>query len=260
MVSTSLALSVFILSAAAQLPGQGEIQSLSPAFFDAGFQGCISAPQTNINGPALVIYDCNNEDFAFKEWHLSFFDKESAGPQPITTVENECTIFDNDSHMCIDVTGGVNVDGTKLQICTCTGGPNQQWISVNDFTLQWSGTDKCIDLTNGIADDGNILQIWTCTEGNLNQKWIGTPNPDLTQVANIIGGDSSAEHDYCITAASDTDGAEVILAACLDSPFGAGNITWTVPIAPLTSQLQTFSDKCLDVPNGSNANGVKLQI
>ncbi|KAJ6600671.1 ricin B lectin domain-containing protein [Mycena sp. CBHHK59/15] len=39
-----------------------------------------------------------------------------------------------------------------------------------------------------------------------------------------------------------------------------GNITWTLPVAPLTGQLTTFTNKCLDVPNGSTANGVKLQI
>ncbi|KAJ7726815.1 hypothetical protein DFH07DRAFT_234705 [Mycena maculata] len=39
-----------------------------------------------------------------------------------------------------------------------------------------------------------------------------------------------------------------------------GNITWLVPVAPLTGSITTFSDKCLDVPNGSTENGVKLQI
>lgn len=69
---------------------------------------------------------------------------------------------------------------------------------------------------------------------------------------------------YCLTAASDTDGAEVALVACINSnltdTFPNGNATWTVPVAPLTGTIKTFHNKCLDVPNGSTANGVKLQI
>jgi hypothetical protein len=84
---------------------------------------------------------------------------------------------------CIDVTGGVNADGTKLQIWTCTeGNTNQQWISVSDFTFQWSGTNKCIDLSDGKITDGNQLQIWTCDDRNANQQWIGEPNPDTTEL------------------------------------------------------------------------------
>ncbi|KAJ7240055.1 hypothetical protein C8J57DRAFT_103292 [Mycena rebaudengoi] len=32
------------------------------------------------------------------------------------------------------------------------------------------------------------------------------------------------------------------------------------PLAPLTGQFKTYDNKCLDVPNGENTNGVKLQI
>jgi hypothetical protein len=69
---------------------------------------------------------------------------------------------------------------------------------------------------------------------------------------------------YCIAAASDTNGGEVALVACLNSDFHItfpdGNITWIVPVEPLTGPLKTFNNKCLDVPNGSTANGVKLQV
>jgi hypothetical protein len=69
---------------------------------------------------------------------------------------------------------------------------------------------------------------------------------------------------HCITAASDTDGAEVAIVGCNDSDlhttFPKGNYTWSVPVAPFTGQIKTFNNKCLDVPNGSTANGVKLQL
>ncbi|KAJ7708044.1 ricin B lectin domain-containing protein [Mycena rosella] len=154
---------------------------------------------------------------------------------------------------CIDVTNGVNADGTKLQIWTCSEGNNNQlWTSLNDFTFQWSGTNKCIDLSDSKITDGNALQIWTCGSGsigNSNQKWIGEPNPDTA--------------DTVITAASNADGAAVVLLDCDDTSStnsSGGNVTWTVPVSPLTSQIKTYDNKCLDVPNGSTANGVKLQL
>jgi hypothetical protein len=71
---------------------------------------------------------------------------------------------------------------------------------------------------------------------------------------------------YCIAAASATNGAEVALVECnnnndFHATFPNGNITWTVPVSPLAGQIKTFNNKfCLDVPSGSTANGVKLQL
>lgn len=129
--------------------------------------------------------------------------------------------------------------------------------------MQWAGTNKCIDLTGGSITDGTQLQIWTCTSGSSNQGWTERPKPSAVE---ITGGDFSAGGGgpYCIAAASDKDGAEVALVKCLNSElhttFPNGNITWVAPIAPLTGTISTFNNKCIDVPNGSKANGVKLQI
>jgi hypothetical protein len=69
---------------------------------------------------------------------------------------------------------------------------------------------------------------------------------------------------FCVGATSNNDGAAVVLLGCgVDNAgpnFPNGNFTWTAPIAPLAGQVKTFDNKCLDVPNGSTANGVKLQI
>ncbi|KAJ7865535.1 ricin B lectin domain-containing protein [Mycena leptocephala] len=237
-----------------------QIQSANPAFFNAGIQGCI-AVANNADGEPLIIHDCNTDDLANQDWEVSFFTRENSTPGPIKVFGDKC----------IDVTGGVNADNTKLQIWTCdtsepNDNPNQQWISVTDSTFQWNGTNKCIDLTDGKITDSNVLQIYTCDSGNSNQKWAGEPNPDAARAYHVTGGDFSAGGGgpYCIAAASDTNGAEVALVACLNSDFHTtfpdGNITWSVPVAPLTGPLKTFDGKCLDVPNGSTANGVKLQI
>ncbi|KAJ7624304.1 ricin B lectin domain-containing protein [Mycena polygramma] len=145
---------------------------VSTLVFSAGLQGCI-AVESNTDGAPVVIHNCNedNGDNAVYNWNVSFFDRQNAGPQAIQVYGDKC----------IDVTGGVNADGTKLQIWTCVeGSTNQQWTSVTDGTFQWSGTNKCIDLTGGAITDGTQLQIWTCTDGP-NQKWVGTSDPDNQQ-------------------------------------------------------------------------------
>ncbi|KAJ6578662.1 ricin B lectin domain-containing protein [Mycena vulgaris] len=160
MISSALVVLAFALSATAI-----QIQSSNPAFLTAGIRGCISTPR-NDNGSPAVIHNCITENNANHDWQLTFFSalKATEGPQPISIFGDKC----------LDVTGGVNAEGTKLQIWTCAAGNgNQQWISVNDFTLQWAGTNKCIDLTGGVISDGTPLQLWECDSNNGNHQWLG---------------------------------------------------------------------------------------
>ncbi|KAJ7905869.1 ricin B lectin domain-containing protein [Mycena leptocephala] len=237
MISATLvALSAFILSASAR-----ELQSQNPSFFNAGIQGCIS-----------VAANADGEAAAFK------------GDTALAQLKSSAT------KCCLDVTGGVNADGTKLQIWTCSGGPNQQWVNTLAGSFRWSGTNKCVDLTGGSMTDETQLQIWTCDDNNANQKWAATSDPDFGGPQIILGGNTTNQPDpirgqpFCVGAASDADGAEVVLVGCGISNAGPNfpnaNFTWMAPFAPLTGTISTFGNKCLDVPNGSNVNGVKLQI
>ncbi|KAJ8080057.1 hypothetical protein PM082_016884 [Marasmius tenuissimus] len=165
MIRPALSLIALSTLVAARL----QIQSGNPAFAAAGRQGCISASE-NADGAPVVIHDCNTEEVAKHDWELSLFTRQNAGPQQIKVFGDKC----------LDVKDGINTDGTKLQIWTCTpGSTNQLWISVNDFTFNWAGTNKCIDLTDGNITDGNQLQIWTCVDGSgsPNQKFSGSPVP-----------------------------------------------------------------------------------
>ncbi|KAK7055442.1 ricin B lectin domain-containing protein [Favolaschia claudopus] len=257
MISASIvALSAFVLSASA-----GQIQSRSPSFWNAGIQGCVAVPE-NADGAPVEIHNCNTEDLKLQDWNATFAIRGATSPSPIT-------IFGGSK--CLDVTGGVNKAGTKLQTWSCSGGPNQKWINNLDGTFQWAGSNLCIDLTDGKINDGNQLQLWTCDGGNQNQKWGNAPNPDNGGGPQIIlGGNTNNQTDdvkgqpFCIGASSNTDGAAVILAGCgigNQGPNPSGtNFTWSIPFAPLTGQIRTFDNKCLDVPNGNKADGVKLQI
>ncbi|KAJ6533443.1 ricin B lectin domain-containing protein [Mycena vulgaris] len=162
MYPTLVALSALFLSASAF-----QLRSNNPSFFNAGIQGCVSVAE-NADGEPVTIHDCNTEALANQDWEATFAFKGDTAPSPIKVFGDKC----------IDVPNGVNAVGTKLQIWTCSGGPNQQWIGTLDRSFRWSGTDKCIDLTDGRIADGTALQLYTCSSGNQNQGWSNAPNPD----------------------------------------------------------------------------------
>jgi hypothetical protein len=89
--------------------------------------------------------------------------------------------------MCLDVTNGQNVNGNKLQIWTCTGGPNQQFVFTNG-ALQWKGSDKCVDLTDGNHAAGTRVQLWQCFSGNSNQMWTGPSTSAPSSAVSVSSG------------------------------------------------------------------------
>ncbi|KAL0563294.1 hypothetical protein V5O48_018776 [Marasmius crinis-equi] len=252
---TPCSLSLLALSLATVAQAALQIQSLNPGFDRAGKQACISASR-NADGAPVVIHDCNTEDVAKHSWDVSLFTKFNTGPQQIKVFGNKC----------LDVKDGRNADGTKLQIWSCVpGSTNQMWVSMTDFTFQWAGTNKCIDLSNGDLRDDAQLQIWTCNSGNVNQRWQGNkvPNKESGAVKLVGGKGDASKPSLCLTAESNTDGAAVSLSVCdkLADSFPRGNQTWTIANRPLSGPIKTFDGKkCLDVRDGRNANGNRLQV
>jgi len=62
----------------------------------------------------------------------------------------------------------------------------------------------------------------------------------------------SINDNKCLTAVSNTNGAQVVLQTCT----GAAGQKWTFT----GGTVRTFGGMCLDVPEGLNQNGVKLQV
>ncbi|KAF8153579.1 ricin B lectin domain-containing protein [Mycena galopus ATCC 62051] len=118
--------------------------------------GCLSA-SSNADGAAVVIEMCSAPTPA-NSWVVPNGNDAAGSLQ----------IFGN---KCLDVTDGVNADGTRLQIWTCN--TNQLWEpefgSVGN--IFWVGMNKCVDLTNGDTTNGNQLQVWDCDTSNPNQIW-----------------------------------------------------------------------------------------
>ncbi|KAJ7204170.1 hypothetical protein GGX14DRAFT_460997, partial [Mycena pura] len=79
--------------------------------------------------------------------------------------------------------------------------------------------------------------------------------PGQTDIfTSALGNDPSLVK--CLFAASNADGAAVVLGNC-----SSANAQWTVPKgAGNAGTLQIFGDKCLDVTNGVDTDGNKLQI
>ncbi|KAG7087986.1 hypothetical protein E1B28_012025 [Marasmius oreades] len=221
-----------------------QIVSNSPAFTAAGRKGCITA-SSNADNAAVVIQDCNTT-VAGQDWAYT----------PLSGALQQLRVLGD---KCLDVTGGVNADGTKLQIFTCTtGNTNQLWLNFGDHTFQWSGTNKCVDLTDTNTNNGNQLQIFSCTPGNTNQQW--TDQPIAPPTGGVRLREPSTTVPVCLTAVSNADNAALTLDHCGSPPAGA-NDTWVIPAPGTSGPITTFGGtKCLDVPNGNPANGNLLQV
>ncbi|KAF8903752.1 hypothetical protein CPB84DRAFT_727292 [Gymnopilus junonius] len=110
-------------------------------------------PSSNTDGAPVTVQPCNNTPS--QKWTF--------------TSNGIIQIYGN---KCLDVTEGVNGDGTKMQIWTCTtNNNNQKWGYTRDNRIYWQGSNKCLDLTDGNLSNGNRIQIWTCTDNNINQVW-----------------------------------------------------------------------------------------
>jgi len=74
----------------------------------------------------------------------------------------------------LDVTHGDDANGTKIELMTCNGSKEQEWVGpLLDGTIRpvLDGT-KCLDLNNWDTTNGapGSIQIWWCS-GASNQRW-----------------------------------------------------------------------------------------
>ncbi|KAJ7728573.1 ricin B lectin domain-containing protein [Mycena maculata] len=221
------------LAAKAQLAGQTVF--LKPVATDAS---CLTAT-TNADGAAVIIDQCTNAT-ALNSWVFP------NGLNEVGTLQ----IFGD---KCLDVTNGVDADGTLLQIWTCaTGNTNQMWLR-GDQTITWSGEDKCVDLTNGDLADGNQVQIWECDpeNNNDNQKWQSSAITTPTSFVISLKKDPS----LCVAASGNAIGAPVVIDDC--SPGSAAQ-TFSDPTQ--SGQMVIYDNLCVSPASNSPADGVLLVL
>ena len=102
---------------------------------------CLTA-SSNADGAPIILSTCTGE--ANQKWTF-------------TNSSGNVVVFGN---KCLDVKEGVNADGTKLHLWTCTANnQNQNWYySKWDNTLGWTGTGKCVDVEAGGQTDGTLVR------------------------------------------------------------------------------------------------------
>ncbi|KAF8962322.1 ricin B lectin domain-containing protein [Flammula alnicola] len=205
------------------------------------------------NGSALVINDCSAAT------QQRGFQVVEGGATTGEGTPGAIKIFNS---FCLEVTGGADLDGTKVEINSCVAGDaNQLWEWNADGTVVWSGTNKCLDLTNGDLENGNQIQIWTCFAGNTNQQW--TSNTLANPISEVF---IASQPQFCMAADSSENGSPVFITSCSDT---TALKVWTVPQighGNSGSYKLAFGPggspplKCLDLTNGNTTPGTKLQL
>jgi len=99
----------------------------------------------------------------------------SPSPSPSPTSWVSISSMKKSDGLCLDLKGGVEKDGTKLQVWDChPGSPdqNQRWLRRGtEIVHQTSdGRDLCVDIPSNDHTNGNKLQVWSCA-GSPQQQW-----------------------------------------------------------------------------------------
>jgi len=126
-----------------------------------------------------------------------------------------------------------------------------------DFDIvQWANKTRCVDLTDGVETAGNPLQIWSCQ--NLittHQQWLSqyaVPSPPANQPFRLYSA-LQKDRQLAVQATVAVDNAPVILGPTNQDSLP---VDWAFDGTTL-SPAEGF---CLDVTNGADADGTKLQI
>ncbi|MEU4695218.1 ThuA domain-containing protein [Actinoplanes sp. NPDC023714] len=114
---------------------------------------------------------------------------------------------------CLDVAGGSNADGTKIQLYSCNGTAAQNWTR-SGTTLRALG--KCLDVAGGGTANGTRTQLYTCN-GTGAQNW-------APQAGGAIRNPQSGR---CLDVSqnSSADGQQIHIWDC----HGGANQKWTLP-------------------------------
>ncbi|KAK7041158.1 ricin B lectin domain-containing protein [Favolaschia claudopus] len=233
-----LLVSLSSLQANAQLAGQTAQLVTVVANLDTPV--CLMAT-SDADGAPVVVSRCSNAT-VLNSWNF---------PQGENNV-GPIQIFSN---KCLDVTGGSNANGAKLQVWTCdASNANQKWIpSGQDNVITWAGKNKCVDLTDGSLTDGTQAQIWDCDAHNDNQKW----NHKAVTQPKSFSIQLKKDPSLCVAASAPEAGAFIVIEGC---SFGSTSQTFTDPNNNSPGLMKLF-DMCVSIDSTENArDGDKLVL
>jgi hypothetical protein len=133
---------------------------------------------------------------------------------PVRFMEIKSTL----NNYCLDLTGGRNSNGTKVQLWyDCVKNANQKWgayvVGPSVYLLRSpltnaAGERLCLDVTNGTV--GLPIQVWGCSTTNRNQQWQLIPLTEgVYQIKNPSFG--------CLAPKSNSNQSQVIVKSCNSS-------------------------------------------
>ncbi|MET8151999.1 glycoside hydrolase family 97 catalytic domain-containing protein [Actinoplanes sp. NPDC049668] len=165
----------------------------------------------------------------------------SAGMTTCNTRSIPGILKGNQSGLCADVPNSNQANGTRPALWICNGGANQAWTETAASQLTVFG-GKCLDVNGGGTADGTAVQIYDCNN-TAAQRW--TVNPDGTIVSPASG--------KCLDATGGV-GAGTLLTVWTCN--GGANQQW-FRSANAGAYRGQASGRCVDVPGGNQANGVR---
>jgi beta-galactosidase GanA len=71
---------------------------------------------------------------------------------------------------CLDVSGQGTAAGTVVDLYTCNGRSNQQWVFNSNGTITGVQSGLCLDVVGAATANATPVDIWTCN-GHSNQQW-----------------------------------------------------------------------------------------
>lgn len=154
------------------------------------------------------------------------------------------------SGKCLDVTGASTSPGTRVQLWSCLGDPQQAW-AYSGGQLKVYGSDTlCLDANDNYhGANGTPVQVWTCNGGR-NQQWSAEANGTLVSEA----------YGLCLDAVNggETNGTLLQLWKCI----GDAQQDWTGAPAPNGGGpvKGLGSGRCLDVPGAAISPGMRVQL
>ena len=85
------------------------------------------------------------------------------------------------SSKCLDVPNQTHTDGTQLELYTCNGGSNQEWVYAGNKELVVYPANKCLDVSGQSTSPSAKVDMYTCN-GGANQQWNLNSNGTITGV------------------------------------------------------------------------------
>jgi len=142
---------------------------------DGGWAGCTGSTTNWGSQCKFSITNIRTKGIPFTGKCAALSQGPSPSPSPSPTSWVSISSQKKSDGLCLDLTEGVEADGTKLQVWECNAGypgPNQRWLRHGTEIVHRTadGRDLCVDIPSNDHSNGNKLQVWSCA-GSPQQQW-----------------------------------------------------------------------------------------